>query len=219
MRFITALSRHRIDRQQYCIDTWKKHASQIVAVQTKADIEIIAPHFPEIDFIETDLTGEELYQLPNRVRIKALVDRGPGLLINSDIKITSTQEEFNKDWTVVENQFNVGIRYDFDKPGTPKKLNKYGIDAFLITKEIKEKLPDIGFVIGVSVWDYWIIWHMFCERYHIQAKTTPGLLHLNHQLNWSEKETKIGLKLMTNHYNLKDPKKILDAIIPALTNR
>ena len=84
---------------------------------------------------------------------------------------------------------------------------------------VKEKLPDIGFVIGVSVWDYWIVWHMFCEGYNIKAKITPGLLHLNHELNWSQRETKIGLDLMTKHYGLNNPKKTLDMIIPTLTNR
>jgi hypothetical protein len=219
MRFITAFSRHRIERQQYCLSTWQEHASEIIAVQTAEDISILFPHFPGVRFVETTLTGEELYQLPNRVRIKALVDQGPGLLINSDIKITNTPQEFKEDWASVPKQFNVGIRYDFDEPHTSKKINGYGIDAFLITEEVKNILPDVGFVIGVSVWDYWIIWHMLGEDFKIKSKTTPGLYHRRHPVNWSQKETDIGLKIMEQYYSLKNAKTILNIVIPIVTGR
>jgi hypothetical protein len=219
VKFITAFSRHRIERQKYCLQSWLEHASEVVAVQTAEDIQILQQHFPEVQFVETKLTGEFLYQLPNRVRIKALVDQGPGLLINSDIKVSSTKSEFAKDWKPSSRQLSVGIRYDFDGPGKPKKLNSHGIDAYLITEEVMKRLPDVGFVIGVSVWDYWFIWHMMCERFQIKAKTTPGLLHLRHPVNWSEVDTKIGFGIMESVYGLREPKKILDAVIPVMTNR
>jgi hypothetical protein len=219
VKFITAFSRHRIERQKYCLQSWLEHASEVVAVQTAEDIQILQPHFPEVKFVETNLTGEFLYQLPNRVRIKALVDQGPGLMINSDIKVDSTKNEFAKDWSPTSRQFNVGIRYDFDGPGKSKVLNTHGIDAFLITEEVMTRLPDVGFVIGVSVWDYWIIWHMMCERFQIKTKTTLGLLHLRHPVNWSEVDTKIGYGILEYAYGLKEPKKILDAVIPVMTNR
>lgn len=69
-------------------------------------------------------------------------------MINSDIKIDSRHEDFQADWESERGQFNVGIRYDFDEPGQPKIMNSYGIDAFLITEEAMERIPDEGFVIG-----------------------------------------------------------------------
>lgn len=218
MKFITALSRHRIDRQQYCLKTWEQFGD-ITAVQTAEDIELLKPHFPNVKFVETTLTGKEMYDMPNRVRIKALVDQGPGLLINSDIKLDTTERDFERDWEPQKRQFNVGIRYDFDGPGTKKKINSHGIDAFLITEEVMQRLPDLGFVIGVSVWDYWIIWHMVTERFSIKAKTTPGLLHLRHDVNWSARDTQVGYGIMQAAYGLKDPKKIMDAVIPVVTGR
>jgi hypothetical protein len=218
VKFITSLSRHRIERQQYCLKTWQQHG-EITAVQSAADIEILTPHFPQVRFVETDKTGSHRYCLPNRVRIKAMIDQGPGLLINSDIKIDSSHDDFQADWEPERGQFNVGIRYDFDEPGQPKVLNPYGIDAFLITEEAMDLIPDVGFVIGVSVWDYWIVWHMMTERFRIKAKTTPGLLHLRHPPNWGERDTEIGLSIMRSVYGLNEPKKILDAVIPIATNR
>lgn len=219
MRFITAFGRNRIERQKYCLQSWRKHATEIVAVQTAEDIELLSPHFPGVRFVETDLTGAELYGLSNRVRIKALVDQGPGLLINSDIKVASSVAEFKEDWMFIPKTFSVGVRYDFDGPGQPKKMNKYGIDAFLISEDVMRLLPDIGFVIGVSVWDYWIVWHMMTKGFSTRAKITPGLLHLKHSVNWSAKDTSIGLGLMAEKYGIKEPKMLLDMVIPILTGR
>lgn len=60
----------------------------------------------------------------------------------------------------------------------PKFLNKHGIDAFLITEEVMAVMEDHGFVIGVPVWDCWLVWHMLIHRFKIRTKLTPGLLHL-----------------------------------------
>lgn len=218
MKFITSISRHRIERQQYCMNTWLTYGD-ITAVQTADDIEFLSPLFPQVNFVNTTLTGAEFYGLPNRVRIKALVDQGPGLLINSDIKLDTTHRDFTRDWKTHARQFSVGIRYDFDGPGKPKVLNRYGVDAFLISEEVMALLPDLGFVIGVSVWDYWIIWHMMTERFRIKPKTTPGLLHLRHTQNWDERETQIGLSILQSKYGLDDPKKLLDKVIPIVTDR
>ncbi len=218
MKLITSLGLNRIERQQYCLKTWEKHGT-ITAVQVPDDIAILQPLFPTVDFVETELTGAVNYGLANRPRIKALVDQGPGLLLNSDIKITSTPEDFAKDWEDRDQEFRVGIRYDFDGPGCAKKLNMYGIDAFLLTQQVVEQLPDLGFVIGVSVWDYWIVWHMMTRRFRISAKTTPGLLHLRHPQNWGERDTELGLSIMQSVYGLNEPKRILDSVIPLLTGR
>ena len=48
-----------------------------------------------------------------------MIDQALGLLFNSDIKIDSSQEDFQADWEPERGQFNVGIRYDFDEPGQP----------------------------------------------------------------------------------------------------
>jgi hypothetical protein len=215
MRLITSLSAHRIERQQYCLETWAKHG-EIVCVQTEAEIDQIAPHFQNVQFVTTDKTGEIPYGYSKRVRISALVEQGPGLLLNSDIKITSTASEFKEDWKANKGEFRVGIRQDFDGPGRPKLLNRYGIDAFLITDDVMRLLPDYGFVIGVSVWDYWIVWHMLTERFAVKT-IKRGLLHLRHPINWSDRDTEIGMAIMAKHYQVSKP--ILDIAIPALTDR
>jgi hypothetical protein len=201
MKFITSISPKRIERQQYCMATWLQYG-EIVAVQTVEEIPLLQAQFPNVHFVATDRTGKELFGYPSRVNISAIVEQGPGLIINSDIKIDTTQRQFDADWKPKPKQFNVGVRYDFDGPGKPKFLNKHGIDAFLITEEIMSVMEDHGFVIGVPVWDSWIVWHMLTHRFKIKAKLTPGLLHLTHPLGWSDQDLAKGLAIMQGQYGI-----------------
>jgi len=156
MKFITSISPRRIERQQYCMATWLQYG-EIIAVQTACEIPLLQPHFPNVQFVATEKTGASIFGYPSRVNISAMIDQGPGLLINSDIKIVTDQGQFDSDWEPKSRQFNVGVRFDFDGPGKPKYLNKHGIDAFLITEEVMAVMEDHGFVIGVPVWDSWIV--------------------------------------------------------------
>jgi len=220
MRFITALGKNRIERQQFCIGTWKPFASEIVACNTAEDIAVLKPYFPDVRFEECPphLTGEKLYSRPDRVSIYALAQCGPGLLVNSDIKIDGiTESEFSSMWAPVDRTLKIGIRYDFDGPGKRKTLNRYGIDAFLLTEQIIARIPNLGFIIGTSVWDYWLTWHMTArEAYHLT--TIHGhLLHLTHQSSWNDADTEIGEKLMSHHYAISH--KTLSSVIRVLTGR
>ncbi len=201
MRFITSISPRRIERQQYCMATWLQYG-QIVAVQTIEDISLLQPQFPDVQFVATEKTGAKLFGYPSRINISAMIEQGPGLLINSDIKIDTNKKQFDSDWKPKPKQFNVGVRFDFDGPGKPKFLNKHGIDAFLITEEVMAVMEDHGFVIGVPVWDCWIVWHMLIHRFKIKAKLTPGLLHLNHPMGWSDTDLAKGLAIMQREYGI-----------------
>jgi hypothetical protein len=216
MKFLTSLSTNRIERQQYCLRSWLPYGT-VAAVQSRKDIDLLAQDFPDVDFVATDLLGTSDGRHMDRARVAAIVSAGPGLLINSDIKIDTDRDTFEQDWLAMERQFNIGIRYDFSKVGKPKVCNRYGIDAFLITSEVMQVLPDLGFVLGTSVWDYWIVWHMVTSGFSIKAKTTKGLLHLRHKRGWSDVDTNYGLGVMWDRYRVS--KQVLDVVIPALTGR
>ena len=68
--------------------TWLQYG-QILAVQTASEIPMLQPHFPNVQFVATEKTGAKLFGYPSRVNISAMIDQGPGLLINSDIKIVT----------------------------------------------------------------------------------------------------------------------------------
>lgn len=204
MRLITAISKSRIERQQLCISSWTKYTKDIVACNTKEDIEHLQPLFPDVKFIECpeELTGKALYDRPDRVSIYALAKCGPGLLLNSDIKIEGVStKDFYSIWSPVSKMLKLGIRSNFDGLGKPKTQEKYGIDAFLLTEDVIESIPNLGFTIGVSVWDYWLVWHFITERYKIKP-IYGHMLHLVHTSSWNEQDTAIGMELMIKNYRI-----------------
>lgn len=220
MRFITAIGRNRIERQQFCIETWKQFSSEIVACNTEADIEFLKPYFPDVRFeaCPPHLTGEKLYNRPDRVSIYALAQCGPGLLINSDIKIDGISPvEFQDRWLPKKRVLKIGVRLDFAAPGKPKKLNPYGIDAFLLTEQIIDQLPNLGFVIGTSVWDYWLTWHFVAKQSFFIEVIQGHLLHLMHESSWNEKDTDIGESIMLHNYAIN--RRVLSSVIKVITGR
>ena len=43
---------------------------------------------------------------------------------------------------------------------------------------------------------------MLINRFKIQAKLTPGLLHLNHPMGWSDSDLAKGMAIMQREYGI-----------------
>lgn len=217
MKLITAISRNRIERQQECVASWHKVADEVIAVNTRQDIEHLATLFPSVNFIECPphLTGEKLYNRPDRVSIYALCQAGPGLLINSDIYINNmTKDRFNNVWSPHYKMFKLGIRTNIGN--NYKRQEPYGIDCFSITEDIINLIPELGFIIGTSVWDFWLVWHIATLGYEIKP-IYGHLHHLEHESSWNEEDTRIGLEILAKKYKLTQLQ--ITTITQSLTQR
>lgn len=205
MRIITSFSPNRIERQRYCLQSWLDRKCEVIAVQPHREINDISLHFPGVQFIGTDLL-ETAFGGSNRIRISALLSQcldQPGLIVNSDIHMTSPIEKFDADWEVDENSFKIGIRWE-QLPRTGEvRLQKHGIDAFLITPEIANNTPDIGMSIGAPVWDYWLPFHVVSQlNKKLITNKSDHLRHVVHEQNWSNSESIIGFRLVQEHYGI-----------------
>lgn len=204
MRIITSLSKNRVDRQKFCIQSWLERDCKITAVQTRSEVITMKKDFPEVEFIETDRTAEK-FGRPN-VRISAILDQcleSPGLILNSDIHISCSSELFHKDWLIDDNMFKVGIRWDQIPMTGDMRLQKYGIDAFLITPDIARNTPDIGMAIGIPAWDYWLPFHVVSRlNKRLVAIKNDHLIHAVHPPNWDHATINAGLMLIQQHYDI-----------------
>lgn len=218
LKIVTSFSPHRIERQQHCLETWRKYGLPIVAVQLPDEVERVRRNFPGVHVVTDNRVGDA-FNKPRHLRIKALTDQAtdcPILLINSDISIESSPEEFKADWIDVEDRvFRVGCRWDQNPKGT--SLNGSGIDAFRVTPAIGKLLPEHGYCIGMPMWDYWIVWELLLKKYEIAAKIDPGLVHVNHAQGWTQEDLRVGWKLFGQHHKL--PPGQLYHVIRGLTGR
>lgn len=209
MRIVTSFGPSRIERQQKCLASWIAAGCKVTAVQSPGETELLQPLFPQAEFAETTLVGD-VFSRPKLVRIQALIDQAVDsnvLILNADIEIRASQEEFLSQWTAPEGKrIRIGVRWN-ENPTTKKTtMFKWGIDAFLITPEMKKDINDIGMTMGCPAWDYWLPIHLSKKGYKIDTEKSETLIHEEHPRQWSDKEYRTGLNLLMKHYSLSGKK-------------
>jgi hypothetical protein len=216
---VTSIGFNRIERQQYCIQTWKNKGLRVLAIQLPGETERLQSSFPNVEFKEypnhTPIFSRTTPLIYNLI-IQALEENDDILLINSDISIKDKYEFFNSKWTTEEKELKIGIRLDGISGRKRRTRQPHGIDAFKITKIMAEKLRDIGFQIGMPGWDYWLVYHFHLLGYNI-VTSTSRLMHEIHDVNWSKHDQYSYDPIVKEHYNMSHMK--LGPIIKRLTNR
>ena len=239
MRVVTSFSPARLMHQQKCVTTWVQLGCSVIGVQARGEAEFMRLHFSDIPYVvpgeteddqpqiqlaaativETDRVGD-VFKHPSLVRISAMLKHAvdePILILNSDLELKCTREEFVNTWQAGEKELHMGIRWDYTGDHSTAVLLRYGIDAFLITPEIVADLPDIGMTMGCPGWDYWIPWQLNSLGYKLITHKEPHIFHANHNRHWSDRDTDIAMKLFQKHYNIAN--KPLAHGIQALTGR
>ncbi len=200
MKIVTSISPKRIERQQKCIASWEAIGCSITSVQSQGEAAILEPLFPNVSFTETDKVGD-VFGRRKSVRVCELfkqAERSNIIVLNSDIEIRSTKEDFEARWSNPEfDELKLGIRWDEDPVTGRMELLKWGIDCFLITPRIAKRLEDIGMTMGCPAWDYWVPLVLTEQaNYKVTTNKQPELIHELHEKNWSEKEYRIGIRLL-----------------------
>ena len=196
IRIVTSFSPRRTDRQLACLATWRRLGMDIVAVQPASEIDAMAATYEGVTWIACD------GQRPTIADLAAVAADGPILIINSDIAIESTMPEFRRDWLAIEDKtLRVGCRWEVMADGS-QHLQRWGIDAFLITPAMLADFRDLGFRIGQPAWDYWMVIHYASLGYRIRAKIDRGLMHATHTQAWTKAEGREGVAIITDHYGI-----------------
>lgn len=199
MRVVTSFGPRRIERQQKCLKSWIAAGCEVTGIQSPGEVEMLSPLFPEVNFKETNLVGN-LFARPKLVRINALINEAPVLILNSDIEVRATPEVFAERWSSVgEKQIKIGIRWNEDPVTKATSLFKWGVDAFLIEPWMIHDLPDIGMTMGCPAWDYWIPIKLHKSGYKIITQKQEELIHEDHEKQWTLREYQAGLGILQKH--------------------
>ena len=215
MKIVTSFSSKNIERQLYCVNTWRRYDLPIVGVQTEGESDLLKEHFPFVTFVETSLGGDA-FNKPHLPRITELIKQANDdsiLIINSDISIEDTKQEFIDNWE--GDGLICGIRLNHRKYGINRvKRNPFGIDAFKVP--MGTEVPDYGFAIGVPGWDYFLPYELNLRGMTITVSPSK-LLHLIHDLNYEDKYIKIAQQLLVATYGY-DQRHFTETV-QKLTNR
>lgn len=206
MRIVTSFGPSRIERQQRCLQSWLNAGHEVIAVQSVGEPEKLSPHFLQAKFVETDLVADK-FNKPAIPRIKAMIDQATDkniLIVNSDLELVGNPKDFANDWSEPpEKVLKVGIRWDYLPRTRAKRMFKWGVDAFLITPQIAQDLPDIGLAIACPAWDYFIPYHLVTRcGYTVVTNKRYHLKHDIHPRNWSDTDYHTGLRIMKEQYGI-----------------
>ena len=219
-KIVTSFSIHRQQRQQACLDSWRKLDLPIVAVQTAGQIDQLSQMFAGVEFVsvpERDNAWGRPYLAHIFDHCKQATDETI-LLINSDILVADQPADFAKQWMTDDADTLVcGVRYEHPRGKSwRRQLNPLGIDAFRITPAMASVLPDAGFPIGLPGWDYWLTWELHQQEYKIR-RADSQLLHETHDMGYQKDAVATAYELLWNRYRI--PRQLLSQCIQHITDR
>lgn len=165
------------ESQHRALSTWIKTGLDICAVNSSDEIALLKNKYRQINiWSEHDNIGPPCIQSLLDISIK---HNRPILLINSDIEVF-----LHSDLELVP---SIGIRNNYESHYNKATLESYGIDVFILTPQLINKLCYQFLKIGSPFWDWSIAFDMI-ELSDIKQITDPIFFHKNHKLNW-DKET------------------------------
>jgi hypothetical protein len=221
MKAVTSLSFNRIERQQYCVKTWQDRGLDVIAVQSPEEINKLKDLFPSVNFKEHTNTSANIFSkdTPEIYALTKIAEEvwEECLLINSDISIKDNIKNFYEFWTPEIKTFKIGIRWDCVAGKKARTKQKWGIDVFLITPEMVNTIPNLGFRIGCPGWDFWLIYHFHLLGYKI-TPTQSKLFHESHSRNWYKSDQKAYRDMLMTKYSI-DTNTELPYLIKELTQR
>jgi hypothetical protein len=220
-KIVTSFGLNRIDRQRFCVASWRKLGLPIVAVQCDEQVEQLRAIFGDLVDSFTSLPSQpNAWNRPHLARVanhaKQTQD-GPILLINSDIEIRDTPEQFADQWMSEDADTLIcGVRLDHPHGSYRSTMHPYGIDAFRIMPSMAESLPDDGFVIGSPGWDYWLPWRIAQLGYKVRAAKSQ-LMHEIHEMGYGRDAVDIAHQMMLDRFGV--PPHILTLWVQWATDR
>lgn len=194
-------------RQMKCLESLRLIGIPVIAVNTSEEFAamsaamnaLVIPYVSQDVTADYDRATQKVYTLIQVGRATGL----PFLLINSDIEIYG-------DYALIDaaidcrDKLTIGVRYNHvaDQDRKNAILEPCGLDAFFMTPDMADTVPDLPFAIGKPVWDYWLPHHFRELGYSFRWIDTPCFFHKVHEVMWSQMEWDIGSKWLADHYGL-----------------
>lgn len=180
---LTTIGPNRIEHQQKCVYTWRMWGIHIISFNTQNEIDTLKHFFPEVEFIATDNTLEEIYKRPYiclSVFLNFIKNSNENcFIINSDIEIHSLPIEIESTMQkgiIICNRYNYIAGQNFNDSSE----HDNGFDAFFISQEHAKLYPENDFAIGQCHYDYWIPFVAIKKQVPVYRLKKRCFLHLNH---------------------------------------
>lgn len=203
----TSLGPSRVERQMQCIQTWIDLGLDVIAIQTRDEAPTIKRLFPSVE-VQPIIQPKTRWskQTPYLFHILGYIYE-PTILINSDISLHYTQEQFDHYWVNTSPEMICAVRYDVEQDLEPS-FNPYGIDVFKLGPEIASEIIDVEFAIAVPGWDYYLPWYTSKKLgLPITTYLHTQVCHKRHTERWCNDDQRYAWHLL-HRYTRQEPGRI-----------
>lgn len=175
------------DYQRRCIASWRAAGHHVVSLNGAEEVARVAALHPDVEVravarTALERTGRPLVPLAELLRECAAAPDARVGLINADLylhapEVLARLVEAADGATVV-----YGRRLDVDDVDAPSATQAYfsGLDGFFFAPALARDLPDEGFVLGETWWDYWLPIVLAKRGGRLVPAAAPIALHLRH---------------------------------------
>jgi hypothetical protein len=191
---VTSFYGKNIDRQLKCLRTWFANGFTVVSVNLEHEIDALKDVFPVTFQVgQPTLLYDRLVPKVSSL-IHAKVNTHSKLILNSDIEMLHDCSTF------LSQAPAIGIRRNYFDTPMDDDIEKWGMDAFLLTNELCDTIPNLDFGIGQPMWDYWVPWHFEKLGVKLNWFADPLFFHKKHDIQWDNSALAIGCQLIEDHY-------------------
>lgn len=178
-----------------CLSSWKKHADDIILIQSDLEIEYVKSYYNDVSIIKNSILPQSFEwskpYCPNIMEFIKLTEHSDVVIINSDIYLDYSCEEWNSEWKLENDKsFICGVRTHYND-NSAFMFEPYGIDIFKLPKGIFKYFKDIHtkYLIGMPGWDFWLLCKLIELGFEYKCKNfDTRILHKFHTQNWNKKD-------------------------------
>jgi len=204
MKIFTSIAPRKTDTQRLAIESWIENGFQPVSMNSAAEIERLAPLFPEVKFIRahrdaTELAGKPLIYIDDLLEAMAASGDKVCGLVNSDIIFRSHRNLPEWFHYAAVDGLVYGSRMDVDQPGdTAGEIYQVGFDYFFMDAVTAAGYPPTALSMGAPMWDYWAPLVAILRGRNCGKVDEVFAYHVRHEAEWD------------NTFNIRMMKEIID---------
>lgn len=197
-----------VHNQRMAVNSWLKLGFHVVSINSADEMAILQPYFPDIEFVRAQRDGRESFGKPyiyfdDFLAYFATCDSKICGIVNSDIYLLKEKfYSFLKKEAM--HSFIYGSRVDVETlTNLQGKVFEVGFDYFFFNQQLVSHYPPTNFLIGLPMWDYWVVLIPIYIGIPVKKVITPHAYHIIHETNWDRNSWQVCRNELIKHVKPK----------------
>jgi hypothetical protein len=211
----TSIAPRSIEKQAAATTSWRALGMDVVSLNSKEEIQILRPQFPDVRFVEVRENALKLLGRPyvfiNDFLSHCVENKIERFgIVNSDIILRATEKELEEIYSAAPDSMLYGCRLDVNEQGAEAKY-ELGFDYFFFSHEVAARIDRSIFALGAPWWDYFFPLAAVMNGVKVKRIKDPIGIHVMHPYRYTRDEyVMLGLATMAYFYTALRNKKGVD---------